>query len=260
MKTDGHKTGESVSDFKLKTKTGNRQISKLSGCSAFTLIELLVVIAIIAILAGMLLPALKAAKNKAKEIQCVSNQKQISLSFQSYTVDYNDYFPPYQIPLKYWPTIFLEQGYFSGVRHLVCPERGDDLIRRLLLSGNSTNVEYMDYGYNTYYIGSNGGYAYLDQPARLSSIRRSSETILLADTRCAFATKMERGYCLFERQFGSSDYSGVIFGAHHSTVNTLWCDGHVSGQPVKDAYNPYPYAPFKNGTILNDTENYFDRY
>ncbi|MCX6367916.1 MAG: DUF1559 domain-containing protein [Armatimonadetes bacterium] len=86
---------------------------------AFTLIELLVVIAIIAILAAILFPVFAQARAKARQIACLSNQKQIGTAFMMYIQDYDETFPfsDYGVSNNaadyiVWP--FLVEPYIKG--------------------------------------------------------------------------------------------------------------------------------------------------
>lgn len=113
---------------------------KVASLQAFTLIELLVLIAIIAILAALLLPALSAAKARAKSIQCVSNEKQIMLATKLYLDDNNGVMLPLwiasgapgyvpndpanfsiQSPLYWWADKLRVDGYGAEKGVVDCP-------------------------------------------------------------------------------------------------------------------------------------------
>jgi prepilin-type N-terminal cleavage/methylation domain-containing protein/prepilin-type processing-associated H-X9-DG protein len=95
----------------------------------FTLIELLVVIAIIAVLAGLLLPALARAKEKSKQIQCVSQLRQVGIAMHAFATEHRDKFPCH-VPLRdggvltrpnAWEHFLTLSNELASTRVLICP-------------------------------------------------------------------------------------------------------------------------------------------
>jgi len=170
----------------------------------FTLIELLVVIAVIAIIAAILFPVFAAAREKARQITCVSNLRQLTQAVTMYTEDNNEDFP-------YWNYYYSSQGgsktpnhleslwfnaiypYVKNAKVFTCPDAADSRSLRKTsvdtwvdpTAFNTSGIvpslmdQSVDYGYNEPI--STGLMCHADGPCNVGTTANPSFTLLLAD-------------------------------------------------------------------------------
>jgi len=172
----------------------------------FTLIELLVVIAVIAILAGLLLPALSAARSKANTAVCAGNEKQIALALVSYQNDSDGYFPPFRSPTGPsaantslpWSVILMNGGYLPNMKKgndvvwstpWFCPENLSYL--KTYLATNPTGGAWETQKHKLSYAvpykagGLCGNTGSNSPPIRNTKVKRPSFTAMLVETQGA---------------------------------------------------------------------------
>lgn len=212
--------------------------------------ELLIVIAIIAILAGMLLPALKKAKDSAYSIQCTSNLKQLATCMGSYSNDFNGLL--YRPAGSYWGITLVENSYLPNGPNYgrgTSPHTGNSIYDRWRLKVLScpTEKDKNKYGLSEanmyeYALNCYLGTIKVDPSdgrerryCKITSVNNPSQRVAHGDSAY---------YYIFH---GNISLNHRLSYRHGGNANVLFLDGHSAqlriiqvGDPTSGV-EPYPY-------------------
>ena len=188
--------------------------------TGFTLIELLVVIAIIAILAAILFPVFAKAREKARQIACVSNEKQLGLALLQYIQDYDETMPANGEGNTSWYDGI--QPYVKSSPLMYCPSNPDTQKQSLAAGSGKAYTTYFANQFNGPTNAANpedslGAFNTYGKPGfSLASFVAPASCIAVVEGRDL------EGYWEFRINYINNLYAG-----HTGRTNYLFMDGHV---------------------------------
>ncbi len=232
------------------------------GTLPFTLVEMLTVVTIVAILMGLLLPSLARARQKAAQVQCMGNLRQLAMALTQYADSWRGRLPPYvtaaspeEHPGLNWTA--WSYPYHNTPRLLVCPAG----VGKLPETTPKGFREYdASYGWN--YDGTQGNRGPL-----AAAIRQPSLVYLLCDSGdpCLIYGANTWDNLMEELDL---DWDSQLEGAnrHRGEANAAFVDGHVAARELEEflgapcaSLAPPWHIPWENGLLEKGTVPFPER-
>ncbi|MBN8245895.1 MAG: DUF1559 domain-containing protein [Verrucomicrobia bacterium] len=226
------------------------------GLRAFTLVELLVVMAVIATLAGLLLPALARARQRAGQTACASNLRQLGLALMQYAGDHRDQLLPTAVwdadvnANREWAFAYVRGSRDEALRHgLIAPYLANAaaMLRCPALRYTARVLSGLDvagrpdsaYGYNSFHLSRSVNPSLGDwQGLPLASARHPESTLAFADS---VILRSGLAYPTTDITSPTFPWSGgapapTAHARHGGRAGVVWLEGHASAE------RPAPYG------------------